>query len=203
MKQRTTILIFLLAFIFINLNYAQNYSFGIKGGLNLAKLGGSDVSNVDSRTTFNAGGFVEFVVSDFIGIQPELLFTMKGAKEKFDYEGVTLKSEVKLTYLEIPVLFKLYVPVEGVSFKPFIYAGPSIGFKLSSKIKVSSGGESVEEDIEDLKSTDFGFNFGVGSNIGPIIIGIRYNLGLTSIDDSADPDDVKNRVLSFNVGFGF
>ena len=56
--------------------------------------------------------------------------------------------------------------------------------------------------MQNVKSTDFGSVLGFGLNVGPIYVDVRYNMGLSTIDDSANPDDIKNRVISFNVGFG-
>lgn len=42
---------------------------------------------------------------------------------------------------------------------------------------------------------------GGGIDFGKISLDVRYNLGLTSTDDSANEDDVKHRVFSFMIGY--
>jgi hypothetical protein len=173
-------------------------SVGITGGLNIATVRGDDVENWDSRTAAFFGGFVEYPFTPVVSIQPELLYTMKGASQTDDGD----KATAKLNYVEIPVLLRVNIPMEG-NVRPFLVAGPGIGFKLSSKVEVNSH----EEDIEDVKGTDFGFIFGGGVSfpVGNYMMSVaaRYELGLTSIDDSEDEDDVKNSVISIGAGLGF
>ncbi len=176
---------------------------GVMAGLNLANLGGDDVENVDTRTAFKVGGFVSFPVSETVNIRPEVYYTMKGATQKFDYMGTTVKLTYKLSYVEIPVLLRLNLPLENASVLPGIFVGPALAIKTGGKVKAEAEGQSEESDIEDMKSMDFGVVFGLGVNVSGFMLDVRYNLGLTTIDDSADPDDVKNRVLSFNIGYGF
>jgi len=192
----------LLLGMFVMPGFSQvQFKKGVKGGLNLANLGGSDVENTDNKTGFSFGVFAALQLANLIYFQPEILYTMKGAKQKFDFGGETIDVSIKLNYIEIPLLIRLNVPVQGASFAPNLFAGPAIAFNLSAKVKAEGGGESSEVDIkDDTKSTDFGLIVGVGSAFGPLVLDIRYILGLSSIDDSAEKADVKNRVISFNAG---
>ena len=141
--------------------------------------------------------------SDLFAIQPEAYYTMKGGSR--DYNGANLT--VSFDYIEVPFLLKLIIPVEGSNIRPSIFAGPSIGFNTTAKIKLEVNGESAEEDLEDVKSTDVSLAFGggIGFMVGGNELGfdVRYILGLTTIDDSNSNDDVKNTVIAFNVYFGF
>jgi len=173
-------------------------SVGITGGINIATVRGDDVEDVDSRTAGFFGGFVEYPFTPVVSIQPEFLYTMKGASDTYNGYKVT----VKLNYVEIPVLLRVNIPTES-NVKPFLVAGPGIGFKVSSKSEVNSH----EEDIEDVKGTDFGFIFGggIGFPVGSYMMSVaaRYELGLTSVDDSEYEEDVKNGVISIGAGLGF
>jgi hypothetical protein len=161
------------------------------------------VEGTDSRTAFNVGAFGRIKLAHLVTLQPEILYTMKGAKEKFmDEFGDTWKATYKLTYLEIPLLFSLDIPVQGVSFAPALFAGPALGIKLSSKAKLEND-VSQEVDWEDVKSMEFGLILGAGMGIGPVVFDFRYNIGLSSIDDSADEFDIKNRIISINAGYKF
>jgi hypothetical protein len=79
--------------------------FGIKGGLNLTNLYVNDVSNEHMKAGFNAGVFAKLPVTKGFSIQPELLYSLKGAKE--DYNNFLQGSgeyRFNLGYLELPVL---------------------------------------------------------------------------------------------------
>lgn len=206
---------FLLTFLFLAFVSLQSFAqmqLGVKAGVNLANLGGNDApDNSETRTGFSGGAFFMYQFSEMFAVQPELLYSMKGATEKgsIDFEGTSYNydAEYKLDYFEIPLLLKFIIPLKGSGVKPALFAGPSIAFNMSAKTKVESGDESFEEDIEDVKSTDFGLVFGGGLGFpvgnGELGVDIRYILGLSTIDDSADSFDVKNGVLNFNLYYGF
>ena len=189
---------------------------GVKIGLNSANLHGKDIEYIEylyegklkSKLGFCFGGFITYNINEMFAIQPEILFTMKGAKIKEEYYGDTYKISINLTYLEIPVLAKLTIPTQG-NIKPNIFAGPSLAIKLSSKAKAEYAGESEEEDIEDLKGIDFGLIIGIGIDFSldslakeKLSVDLRYTLGLTTISKEED-EDIKNSVISIMVGYYF
>ncbi|MFO7733027.1 MAG: porin family protein [Candidatus Aminicenantes bacterium] len=186
---------------------AADLRFGIKGGVNAAKIFGEDADlegDWQNKLGFCAGVFLQLNIGSVLTIQPEVLYTMKGAKLEETFEDVTYTGKLLFDYLEIPLLVKLRIPTGRVS--PFVFAGPSIGFKLSSKIKFTGGGESSEEDLDELKSVDYGAIFGAGLNLGRSFhLDVRYSMGLQKLID--DPEigtiDIKNGVISATVGFAF
>ncbi len=189
---------------------------GFKVGLNLAKLGGESMADLNaylgedmkSKLGFCLGGYVTYHINEMFAIQPEVLYTMKGAAYKEEIGGEILKVWINLTYLEIPVLAKITVPSLG-TFNPVLFAGPVLAIKLSGRLKAESEGTTVEVDVEDMKGIDFGLVIGAGIDLGVDALGLgklaldlRYTLGLTTISEFAD-DDVKNRAFSLMVGVSF
>ena len=182
-----------------------------KGGLNVANMYGDDVSDDVSIKLGAAVGTGVGIKIGMFAIQPEVLFSMKGAKEEgeivivdstFNYEIV-----VKLSYLEIPILLKINIPADAVI--PNFYVGPALAFCMVAKDKLTfNNEEGDEEDIKDvIKSVDFGLSMGGGLDIkaghGRVIIDIRYTLGFVTVNDQEDEDIVvKNSVLSFILGYG-
>jgi len=202
---------FILLLIFVALtsvSFGQGMQLGLKAGMNIANVGGSDADNIigeslDSRTGFCGGLFFMYQFNNLFAIQPEAYYSMKGAT--YSESGVDFT--LKLDYIEVPLLFKVIIPVQGSGVRPSVFVGPAVGFKTTAKVKVEVDGQSEEEDIEDVTSTDFSvvFGAGVGFNVGNNEVGvdIRYILGLSTLDDSTDPLDIKNNVLNFNIYYGF
>ena len=160
MKKVILCAIAIMAFGFAN---AQKTRFGIKGGLNIATIGGADEAN--ALIGVQLGGFAEINVWKKLYIQPELLFSTQGAKYDQYYGERDLT--VNLNYINIPVVAKYYIT------KQFsVEAGPQLGLLVSSK------------NIENEKSVDAGFNLGAGYNFTDnFSVGIRYTIGLTSVYD--------------------
>ncbi len=189
--------------------------FGLKAGVNLADINGADVGALESffgsswksKVGFCGGGFVIFPLSKGMAIQAEALYTQKGAKMSGTIDVGAGPEPFKLywntDYMEIPVLFRYAFGTAG-NLKPFLYAGPSLGIKVSAKLKVEAQGISEEENIEAFRSTDFGLVFGGGVDIGKIAVDLRYTLGLTKLLASeGETADIKNGVFSLMVGYSF
>ncbi|WP_291141996.1 porin family protein [Flavobacterium sp. UBA7680] len=194
MKRIILAAIAVMAFSFAN---AQETRFGVKGGLNLSTLGG-DASGVSSLVGFHVGGFAEIKIIDKLAIQPELLFSTQGAKEKFFGESYN----TNLNYINVPVLAKYFITDQFT-----VEAGPQIGFLVSAK--------TDGEDVKDLyKSIDAGFNIGAGYNFTEnLSVNLRYYFGLANVvdinqdiedwEDYVDSYKVNNNVLSLSLGYKF
>ncbi len=194
MNRITKSFIIIFACAFTTISYAQT-TFGLKGGLNIANVIGEDTEDLDSKTAFHVGATAEFKLSENFSLQTELLYSMQGAK--YSEEG--LKSDIKLNYLNLPIIAKYYVS-ESFSLE----AGPQIGFKLNSEVTVEYEGESETEDLEGLRSIGFGVNFGLGFKLDSgLNFGARYNLGLSNINEDSDDGSVKNGVIQLSVGYTF
>jgi len=204
MKKIFTLLF--LVCLFSTMSFAQMQA-GLKAGVNISNLSGDDAGSPDSKTGFAFGGFFMYQFSPMFAIQPEAYYTMKGATDKMDFEGTTVDLTYTLDYIEIPVLFKFLIPIQGSGVKPAIFAGPFLGINTTAKVKAEFNGQSQEDDITDTKSTEFGLQFGGGIGFpvgkGELGVDIRYILGLSTIDDSADEADVKNNVININLYYGF
>jgi hypothetical protein len=209
MKQLTATLfaIVLVLALFSSVSAQGLSGYGFKVGLNMANLSGDDViEGTNSKIGSCLGGFVTYSLNEMIALQPEVLYTMKGATWEEEVFGETLEITWTLDYLEIPILAKVVIPTQG-TVKPNLFIGPALGINLRGKAKAELAGETEEADIEDLKSTDLGLVFGAGLDFGlphsAITVDGRYVMGLSTIDDSEAKADVKNGVMTFTVGYSF
>lgn len=201
---------------------AQGTMIGGKAGFNVADLSVDDDEGLDTRTGFVGGGFISFPIGDFFAIQPEVLYSAKGATLDFVEDGEQIDADIKIDYLEIPVLLVARLTDQNSAVRPIVYAGPAVSFEIKCKLEGTategSVSASVSFDCDDplafdgdpieTKGTDFGIVFGGGLefNAGSAVIIVegRYNAGLVDINDtSGDEDEVKNRAFSFMAGVGF
>jgi hypothetical protein len=169
---------------------AADIRFGIKAGANVANVNGdfgTALEDWKSTVGFCGGIFLELNLGRVLTIQPEVLYTMKGAD--------TGAGKLTFDYLEIPILLKLRIPTGSVH--PFVFAGPAFGFTLKAVI------DGVK--ISDMPSADYSAVLGGGLQLGRSIhIDARYTMGLQKL---AIPDletiDLKNGVLSATIGLAF
>jgi hypothetical protein len=195
-KTSIVLLVLVTALVFGLPQYcsAQGLSLGIKGGVNMAKFTGAD-AGTNSMKTGLVGGAYATIDLMFVNIQPEVLFSQKGAT----YEVLGLSLDQNLNYVEIPVLIKFPL---GKIVVPSIYAGPSFGMLMSADI------EGI--DVKDaFVSSDLGLVFGVDVKTPiKLTVDARYNLGLQTtakeyelLGQTYNPD-VKNSTVSLMVGYG-
>ena len=200
--------IFALIFAaFTSFSFGQGMQLGLKAGVNFTNLVGDDIEGAESKTGFAGGLFFMYQFNKMFAIQPEAYYTMKGATDKETLNGETIEGTLSFDYIEIPILVKLLIPIENSPIRPSVFAGPAVGFNTTAKGKVEYMGQSAEQDLENVASTEFSLVFGAGLGfpVGNNELGfdVRYLLGLTTLDDSADNADIKNSVFNINAYFGF
>lgn len=175
---------------------------GIKLGLNFATFTGDDVTDdVESDMGLAIGGFVTWSFTDMFAVQPEVLYSQKGAKWSMDVLGIPFDYSYNLTYLDIPILAKATFPVGGN--KASVVLGPSIGILLSAEEEVSMSILSDTNDIKDqMASMDLGLVAGAAFEMGKYSLEARYNLGLSALDKDGE-SKMYNSVISVLLGYSF
>ena len=149
----------------------KEIAFGVKAGYTNSNFTG-DISG-DANGGFYIGGLVDLHVTEEFHVQPELLYSIEGAKD------------AKINYLRIPIMAKYYI-ADGFNLQ----AGPEVAFK--------AGGDNFIKDS--VKSLDFGLGIGAGYELSSgLMFDARYNLGLANISNVGG--SFKN--VSFNIGLGY
>jgi hypothetical protein len=158
----------------------SNAEFGFKGGVNFSNMYTEDVDDNNVLTSFNAGVYAKLPVSDAIAIQPELLYSRKGAELVYDNVFAEGTAKFKLNYIELPVLVKFNITD---SFN--IHAGPYFAYLIDAQVtnETDDGTFDFEEnyDNDDFNKFDYGLSAGVGLDFEAIGIGVRYNYGLQTV----------------------
>jgi opacity protein-like surface antigen len=179
---------------------------GLIGGLNLANVSIDPDSDpkASNLTAFGAGGVVHIRLAENLALQLEPMYLQKGAKQEGSFSDpnvgtISFDVKTKANYIEVPAMFKVAFGTNTT--KPYVMAGPTIGFLMSAKQTGSASAfgtvEQINEDIKDsVKSIDFGVGFGGGVSFpagnNALFVEGRYTLGLTNIND--DPEDTETKI---------
>jgi hypothetical protein len=181
--------------------------FGIKGGLNLSNLYTDQADNNNLKTGLNLGFYAKIPLTKGFSIQPELIYSGKGAK--LTYNNFILgKGEYRfnLNYVEVPVL-----AVINLASNLNIQAGGYVSYLASANIKDLKNDGTIKN-ITDLKADnfnrfDYGLVGGIGVDVMNFTIGARYNYGLQELGSSGIAGQLtknsKNSVIALYIGFGF
>jgi hypothetical protein len=180
---------------------------GVKGGLSVANVSieaeGITVS-MSSRTGYIVGGFVEMPIGPNLAVQPEFLLTTKGTS--YSYSGYV--DDLKLTYLDVPVLVKYKVARKGTNIVPYVFGGPTIGLLLSATETTTYKSTTTDSDVKSaMNSLEVGLTFGGGVQVGKVMVEGRYTVGLTNIVSTEELNGIdgsaKNRALAIMAGVRF
>lgn len=197
----------LILVLFISENISAQTTFGIKSGLNLSKIREKNI-DYDFRAGFYAGGFTNIKFAEKFAFQPEVLFSMQGAKiddhpiQSLGENGQIITEgymeiDHKLYYLNIPLMVKYYF-LEKLNFE----FGPQIGFVLKNEMTTKTD-ELGEISGEPDSNIDLGVNIGLEYEVYKSLgVGVRYNTGLTKIRKDFNYRN-SNSVISFGLSYSF
>lgn len=151
---------------------------GIKGGVNLAQfqydqdlleLNKQEFDGYKSRLNPMFGLSVEIpMLKGVVFVSPEVLFDVRGDSRM--YESSTMRFQAKVNYLEARLPIAIALPVSN-SFKPYVFAAPSFGYRLPSfgsfeskfwKSPVNSDTDGVAIDTTNMAAYDYGVLLGAG-----------------------------------------
>lgn len=213
MKNSKIIIAFVFLTSFSQVSFSQISSdnsglkFGVKGGVNFSNLYTDNVEDNNVMTGFNAGVFTKLSITESLAIQPELLYTTKGAELKYNNAFVNGTSTFRLNYLELPVLL-----VINLTDNFNVHAGPYFSYLLDGKVTNDSQGTlfDIENNIknEDYNKFDTGLSVGVGFDADQLGFGVRYNYGLQKVGKERNflgtnytfPDG-KNSVINLYISY--
>jgi hypothetical protein len=179
---------------------AQEGSWGVKGGVNFATASSDEDPGAafEYRIGLVAGGFFTWPIGSHLDLQPEALYSQQGAT--LDVLGVN--STIKTDYFVTPILVRYKLRPSGSGL--VLFAGPSLGFKLSAKTESEFGDLTTKDDIsEDIESFDYGVVFGAGWEAGRLSIDGRYTWGLSNISVREDDPNTQHRVIAVLAGVRF
>jgi len=172
--------------------------FGIKAGMNLAKMSDIDSDNEKFLNNFHFGVFMDKDIVPLLDLRFGLNYSPKGYRVEADDDNY---AKATLNYLEIPVLAK-------VKLGPLYALGGVYGaYALNGKTELAIAGNVDKDDIDfdnsETSKMDFGMMFGLGVQfgLGPVHIFAQgdYSFGLMNLN-TGEGDASKNSVVGVSVG---
>ncbi len=191
----TTLVLVLMAIYSIN----GQTSFGIKGGLNVAYM---NIDGRESLVSFHAGAFSRIALSDQAFLQPELMYSVKGAK--FPEYFYPFDMNFTFYYISLPVLFG-WKATDQLS----ILAGPEISYLADEKLEVD---ERVIGVSDGFSNWDFGVDLGIAYQVTKGLgAELRFCYGLVNVVNLFFTDanglslgglnEGKNRTIQLSVNY--
>lgn len=182
--------------------------FGMKGGVNLANLYVNNVQDENMKLGLNLGLYGKLPLARGLSIQPELIFSSKGAR--LTYNNILQgqgEYRFNLNYVEAPVTLVInLIPNLNLHLGGYMAFLASANVKDINKDGTVNGVTNLRTD--DFNRFDYGLVGGLGVDIQNTTLGMRYNYGLKEIGKAGTlsgdvTKDSKNSVLSLYIGFAF
>jgi hypothetical protein len=203
--------VLLVATLFYAHTCISQFSYKLKGGLNLAGTGKSVSAHQVSKTGLHAGFGVGYKFKDIgLKLEGELLYTEKGMKDthaadsrnSMSYPPVFTTLEYDFNYIQLPLIIKHTV------LKNF-----NLGFG-GSVSRLIRGSSNVRENYygDDYTRFDYGFLFDASYQWKKLELGARYDKSVSEIhiilkDDSEFTTTNTligvNRVFQFYIAYSF
>lgn len=183
----------------------QEY-FGLRAGLSITTFTGDNAGSNTPRVGLHAGLTNQIHVHPNIVLQPELLYSMRGASSSYSLAGLETVVTDKLDYLELPLALKANIQTYHLQLQPYL-AGELrylLSQKRTTETKAGSSSSVSTTDLAIYRDWDYGMAFGMDLFINETIeLGMRYNIGMADIVKTtglgATPD-IKNYGLMISLG---
>jgi len=207
---RKTILTITLMTLVLSTFAQLPFALGIKGSINSTKITTDNYSasnftyanfKSDAKSGYALGVFARLGTS--IYLQPELLYSVK----KSQSTSGSVNQNIDLKTIQVPILlgFKL-IDLKLASIRAF--TGPAMSFPMKSSKVTYEGVTSGLYETENYKSNIWDWQLGAGVDVGPLVVDVRYEWGLSKTSDgnvNVNPPVFVNKgnTLTFSLGFKF
>lgn len=182
--------------LFSEIVLSQHVRFGIDPGFALSRGDYQPDEGLDRRIFggFDGGALLEIGVAPKFKLQPEVNYSVIGVELNDGEKEAT----IKLRYVDAALLAKL-----GVCEKVNLFAGPQVGFLTWAK-RDSSFTSEMTDMKNDFKNQDYGLVFGAEYKFSNhIFLSGRYYHGLYQVAESWNDFVLRNRYISFRIGYIF
>lgn len=176
---------------------------GIKAGGNLSNqhsnaATGTKLVSKDAFRGYHAGLVADARVFNNLYLQPQLLYTQKGASYLSKVSGYETKLTMRSIEMPVNILYKV-----NTSFGKLVAGGgPSVSYGFGGKMEQNGQTSKLYSGaIKDFKRLDISANAiaGVEFNNG-VFTSVNYQMGLRDVN-KIDGISTKNRSVSVSVGY--
>lgn len=190
--KRAVLTLLMAGLIGVGAAHAEGLYYGPRVGMNIGNV--TKTTYAKSRVRGQFGAMAGYGLSDVLGVQAELLYSLQGYKMRKSDEKFTLN------YIKIPVLAKAYI-IEGLN----VEAGISFNFLTKAEYEYKDvNGRNVSTSVKDyVKKFDLSIPVGINYQFRRWFdVGIRYDISTIRVPKDSD-HKARNANWAISAGFRF
>lgn len=176
--------------IAVSIGAKAQVSLGIKGGVNFSKISTDNVKE-STLTGYQAGLFAR--IGNTWYLQPELYLSGTGGKFESSDNNTAFNGKVRFTNLNVPLLIGRSFGQKDLNFR--VMGGPIYTYQLDNSVSL---GSNLSGAANNFNKSNIGYQVGAGVDIGSITADLRYEGGLTKVNDSFAK---RQNLWALSVGF--
>lgn len=168
------------AALLMSLTIGAQVKFGVKGGVDLAELKLSSVSDAfqpKNCVGWFAGPTLEVLSSNGLGFDISALYNQRESDWDIliDVDGSKMKP-LKTKQIVVPLNVRYAIGL-GDTFNIFGYAGPQVAFRIGDEVQKLA---DLKDEVPEwrLKDSNFSVNVGAGITIDRLQLSANYNVGV-------------------------
>lgn len=189
-----------------NEEFRERLTIGPKAGINIANVYDSQGEDFEADPKVGAmfGLFVAIPIGEYLGVQPEILFSQKGFHGSGSILGGRYEFSRTTNHIDVPLL---------ITFKPAgfitVLAGPNYSYMFNQKDNFESALVNIEQEQEfedvDIRRNTLGFIGGFDFNLMNFVIGTRvaWDFQTNHGDGTSSVPRYKNTWFQLSLGFRF
>lgn len=202
----------LLSLSIITLSFFSTSAFATDPGISIGAKVGGNLSNIydsksedfqaDPKLGFAAGAFITIPIGNFLGVQPELLFSQRGLRGS----GSVLLSPYSFTrttnHIDVPILLAIK-PIPTLT----ILVGPQYSYLISQSYKFNNEFLNIDQQEEfvneNIRKNTFCITGGFDINLNHFVISGRvgWDLMENNGDGTSTTPRYKNTWTQATIGY--
>ena len=187
-------------------DFNERPTLGFKVGTNLSNVYDTQGEEFEADPKFGlaTGLFLAVPLGQYLGIQPEILFSQKGYRGSGSVLGSEYSFKRSTNYIDVPLLLALK-PTQYFTF----LVGPQYSFLLSQKYTFKSDildiSREEQFDNENLRKNTLGFTGGFDVTMESAVLSARAGWDILSNegDGTSNSPRYKNMWYQATIGFRF
>lgn len=176
---------------------------GIKGGFGFSNIYDTEGENfeADPKLGFTGGGFLSIPLGKLIGVQPEVLYTMKGFEATGTFLGNRYNLKRTSYHIDIPIQLMIK-PIDALT----LLVGPQYSYTLSNSDNFNYADINInntqEFDNSNIRKNTLGIVGGVDLNISKLILSGRAGWDIQKNNGDGTSSEIRYKNVWFLLTIG-